>query len=217
MVKLLVLGALGVELADGDVVHVRGLQATLITELPAAESVVVSTDRLADALYGDDIPRQPLRAVHAHMTRLRRALRQWEPEVPGAEGLLAKATGYLLKVSPLESDAGQFLAELTWVRALEPTDAGAALEILEPAPHAVFASGRPLPGPVDAVMESVGRATWSHSLRSARPGGTIVVTGAISGADPIAHLNRIFWNEALSGSSAPPPAPSTNSAASWPS
>ncbi|MFJ6895180.1 zinc-binding dehydrogenase [Streptomyces hokutonensis] len=61
--------------------------------------------------------------------------------------------------------------------------------------HASFPSGMPLPEPVDAVMESVGRATWSHSLRSVRPGGTIVVTGATTGADPIAHLNRIFWNE----------------------
>ncbi|WP_331751245.1 zinc-binding dehydrogenase (plasmid) [Streptomyces globisporus] len=61
--------------------------------------------------------------------------------------------------------------------------------------HAAFPCGRPLPEPVDAVMESVGRATWTHTLRSVRPGGTIVVTGATSGADPIAHLNRIFWNE----------------------
>ncbi|MGH1554690.1 hypothetical protein ACRAWF_30530 [Streptomyces sp. L7] len=36
---------------------------------------------------------------------------------------------------------------------------------------------------------------WSHTLRSVRPGGTVVVTGATSGADPVAHLNRIFWNE----------------------
>lgn len=61
--------------------------------------------------------------------------------------------------------------------------------------HATFAVGRPLPEPVDAVMESVGRATWSHSLRSLRPGGSIVVTGATTGADANAHLNRIFWSE----------------------
>ncbi|MEU3520619.1 zinc-binding dehydrogenase [Streptomyces sp. NPDC006654] len=61
--------------------------------------------------------------------------------------------------------------------------------------HAAFPSGRPLPEPVDAVMESVGRATWAHTVRAVRPGGTIVITGATTGADPIAHLNRIFWNE----------------------
>jgi NADPH:quinone reductase-like Zn-dependent oxidoreductase len=61
--------------------------------------------------------------------------------------------------------------------------------------HATFPSCAPLPEPVDAVMESVGRATWTHSLRALRPGGTIVVTGATTGADPVAHLNRIFWQE----------------------
>ncbi|MFD6315268.1 zinc-binding dehydrogenase [Streptomyces nigra] len=61
--------------------------------------------------------------------------------------------------------------------------------------HAAFGSGERLPEPVDAVMESVGRATWHHSLKSVRPGGTIVVTGATSGADANAHLFRMFWNE----------------------
>ncbi|TXC99873.1 zinc-binding dehydrogenase [Streptomyces sp. ISID311] len=61
--------------------------------------------------------------------------------------------------------------------------------------HATFPCGPPLPEPVDAVMESVGRATWSHSMRSVRPGGTIVITGATTGADANAHLSRIFWSE----------------------
>ncbi|MER5339313.1 carboxyl transferase domain-containing protein [Streptomyces mirabilis] len=131
--RVLLLGALGVERSDGSVDYVRGFQATLITEFLAADSMVVSTDRLADALYGEDTPRQPLRAVHAHMTRLRRALRQWEPEGPGAERVLTKAAGYALKVSSSESDAGQFLAELNRARALARTEADAAVEILEPA------------------------------------------------------------------------------------
>ena len=37
---------------------------------------------------------------------------------------------------------------------------------------------------VDAVLETVGEATWSHSLKSLRPGGTIVVCGATSGQNP---------------------------------
>ncbi|MEV6167713.1 carboxyl transferase domain-containing protein [Streptomyces sp. NPDC051954] len=131
--RVLVLGSLGVERSDGTVAYLRGFQATLVTELLAADSAVVSTDRLADALYGEDIPRQPLRAVHAHVSRLRRALRQWEPEGPGVERLLTRATGYALKVSSLESDAGQFLAELTRARTLAGTDADSAVEILEPA------------------------------------------------------------------------------------
>src|SRR5690606_35405 len=45
----------------------------------------------------------------------------------------------------------------------------------------------------DAVMETVGQATWSHSLKSLRPGGTIVVSGATSGPAPSAELNRVFF------------------------
>jgi NADPH:quinone reductase-like Zn-dependent oxidoreductase len=56
-----------------------------------------------------------------------------------------------------------------------------------------FESGARLPERVDAVMETVGEATWSHSLRALKPGGTIVVCGATSGPLPPADLNRVFF------------------------
>jgi NADPH:quinone reductase-like Zn-dependent oxidoreductase len=56
-----------------------------------------------------------------------------------------------------------------------------------------FEPGARLPERVDAVIETVGRATWSHSLKSLRPGGTVVVSGATSGPDPSADLNRVFF------------------------
>ncbi|TAM89878.1 MAG: Zn-dependent oxidoreductase [Jatrophihabitans sp.] len=59
--------------------------------------------------------------------------------------------------------------------------------------HEAFESGARLPEKVDAVMESVGAATWSHSLRALRPGGTVVTCGATSGPNPPADLNRIFF------------------------
>jgi len=43
------------------------------------------------------------------------------------------------------------------------------------------------------VMETVGQATWAHSLKSLKPGGRIVVCGATSGAVPPADLNRVFF------------------------
>jgi NADPH:quinone reductase-like Zn-dependent oxidoreductase len=59
---------------------------------------------------------------------------------------------------------------------------------------AAFESGARLPERVDAVMETVGAATWSHSLRSLKPGGAVVISGATSGPDPKAtELNRIFF------------------------
>jgi NADPH:quinone reductase-like Zn-dependent oxidoreductase len=60
--------------------------------------------------------------------------------------------------------------------------------------HEVFESGERLPVKVDAVMETVGKATWSHSIRALRPGGTIVITGTTSGPDlDNAELTRIFF------------------------
>jgi NADPH:quinone reductase-like Zn-dependent oxidoreductase len=56
-----------------------------------------------------------------------------------------------------------------------------------------FETGARLPERVDAVMETVGEATWAHSLRALKPGGTIVVSGATSGAVPSADLNRVFF------------------------
>ena len=65
---------------------------------------------------------------------------------------------------------------------------------LELGAHEVVESGARLPQKVDAVMETVGRATWSHSIRSLRPGGTIVTSGATSGPKlDDAELTRIFF------------------------
>ncbi|NGO70128.1 zinc-binding dehydrogenase [Streptomyces boncukensis] len=56
--------------------------------------------------------------------------------------------------------------------------------------------GTRLPRRADAVLETVGAATWSHSVKSLRPGGTLVISGATSGANPSAtELNRIFFLE----------------------
>jgi len=65
---------------------------------------------------------------------------------------------------------------------------------LEIGAHEVFASGERLPVKVDAVMETVGAATWAHSIRSLRPGGAIVISGATSGPNPDdAMLTHIFF------------------------
>src|SRR6201995_223100 len=56
-----------------------------------------------------------------------------------------------------------------------------------------FESGARLPERVDAVMETVGKATWAHSIRSLKPGGTLVVTGATSGDASPAELTRVFF------------------------
>lgn len=56
-----------------------------------------------------------------------------------------------------------------------------------------FESGARLPERVDAVMETVGKATWGHTIRSLKPGGTVVVSGATSGDASPAELTRVFF------------------------
>ena len=61
--------------------------------------------------------------------------------------------------------------------------------------HTTAASGERLPDRVDVVLETVGDATWSHSLKSLVAGGRLVVAGATSGPNPPADLNRVFYRQ----------------------
>jgi NADPH:quinone reductase-like Zn-dependent oxidoreductase len=56
-----------------------------------------------------------------------------------------------------------------------------------------FEPGARVPERVDLVIETVGDATWSHSVKSLKPGGTIVVAGSTSGPAPSAELQRMFF------------------------
>jgi NADPH:quinone reductase-like Zn-dependent oxidoreductase len=100
--------------------------------------------------------------------------------VQGAGGGVATAAIALARAAGL----------MVWATSRDETKRKRALDI---GAHEVFESGQRLPGKVDAVIETVGRATWDHSLRSLRPGGTLVVSGATSGPDPSADLNRVFF------------------------
>ncbi|HEY5787402.1 MAG TPA: zinc-binding dehydrogenase [Microlunatus sp.] len=60
--------------------------------------------------------------------------------------------------------------------------------------HRGFAAGERLPERVDVVLDSVGAATWSHSINALRPGGRLVTVGTTSGAEPrSAELTKIFY------------------------
>jgi NADPH:quinone reductase-like Zn-dependent oxidoreductase len=93
--------------------------------------------------------------------------------VASAAIVLAKALGHTVFCTSREGSKRE--------RALE---AGADLAV-EP--------GTRLPDKVDVVIETVGAATWDHSLRALRPGGRVVVSGATSGPNPPADLNRVFF------------------------
>jgi NADPH:quinone reductase-like Zn-dependent oxidoreductase len=85
---------------------------------------------------------------------------------------------------------GKALGARVWVTSRDAAKRAAALAL---GADEAFESGARLPERVDAVMETVGEATWDHSLKSLRPGGAIVVSGATSGDAPSAQLNRVFF------------------------
>jgi len=77
-----------------------------------------------------------------------------------------------------------------WVTSRDEAKRAAALEL---GADAAFEPGARLPEKVDAVLETVGEATWKHSLRALKQGGTLVVAGATSGGAPSAELQRVFF------------------------
>jgi len=77
-----------------------------------------------------------------------------------------------------------------WVTGRSEAKRAAALEL---GAHQAFEPGARLPERVDAVMETVGEATWSHTLRALKPGGTVVISGATTGPNPPADLARVFF------------------------
>jgi NADPH:quinone reductase-like Zn-dependent oxidoreductase len=56
-----------------------------------------------------------------------------------------------------------------------------------------FESGARLPDRVDAVIETVGEATFSHSVKAVRPGGRVIVCGSTSGPTTTLELQRLFF------------------------
>src|SRR5947209_5423634 len=77
-----------------------------------------------------------------------------------------------------------------WVTARAEDKRAQALEL---GADQAFEAGARLPERVDVVVETVGEATWGHSVRSLRPGATLVVSGATTGQAPPAELGRIFF------------------------
>jgi NADPH:quinone reductase-like Zn-dependent oxidoreductase len=80
----------------------------------------------------------------------------------------------------------------TWVTSRSEAKRAKALDL---GADAAFADGERLPERVDAVMDSVGQATFKHSLRALRPGGLLVTVGATSGTSVDPELSRVFLNQ----------------------
>jgi NADPH:quinone reductase-like Zn-dependent oxidoreductase len=102
--------------------------------------------------------------------------------VQGASGGVATA------LVQLGSAAGYRM----WVTGRSEEKRAAALAL---GAEQAFEPGARLPERVDGVMESVGKATWAHTMRALKPGGVVVTCGATTGFDPSAELNRVFFTQ----------------------
>ncbi|MHB8659717.1 MAG: zinc-binding dehydrogenase [Solirubrobacteraceae bacterium] len=106
---------------------------------------------------------------------------------PGHTVLIQGATGGVATaLTVLASAAGARV----WVTSRSPDKRDRAREL---GASEAFEAGARLPERVDAVMETTGQATWGHSLRSLKPGGRLIVSGATTGDAPSAELSRVFF------------------------
>ena len=106
---------------------------------------------------------------------------------PGATILVQGATG---GVATALTVLGSAAGIRVWVTGRSEEKRAKALEL---GADQAFEPGARLPERVDAVMETTGKATWGHSMRALKPGGTIVISGATTGDASPAELNRIFF------------------------
>jgi NADPH:quinone reductase-like Zn-dependent oxidoreductase len=107
--------------------------------------------------------------------------------VPGQTVLVQGASGGVATAATVLASAA---GARVWVTSRSEEKRAQALRL---GAEQSFESGARLPERVDAVMETVGQATWKHTIRSLKPGGTVVVSGATSGDAPPAELTRVFF------------------------
>ena len=108
---------------------------------------------------------------------------------PGQTVLVQGASG---GVATALVELGKAAGFRVWVTGRSEEKRQAALAL---GAEQAFESNARLPERVDGVMETVGEATWSHSVKSLKPGGVLVTSGATTGFNPGAELNRIFFTQ----------------------
>ena len=181
---------------DGDPLFCRDMamfsegpyQGTLAEYVPVPAANLIP---LPEAVGFDAAACLPTAYLTAYrMLFVRAALRPGDTVlVHGATGGVATATIQLARAAGVEviatsRDAGKRQAALQLgAKAALGTDRESSKQV------AALTGGRG----VDAVIETVGEATWEFSLRAVRIDGTIVVAGATSGDGPPAQLRRVFW------------------------
>ncbi|SMD13949.1 BTAD domain-containing putative transcriptional regulator [Kibdelosporangium aridum] len=105
--------------ADGEPVRIAETKVrALLADLLAHEGKLVTTDRLIEDLWGDQLPANPKNTLQTRVWQLRKAI--------GADRVLSHPSGYQLRFDPDEVDMLRFEALVTQARQ-EPPSAKARL------------------------------------------------------------------------------------------
>lgn len=112
--------------ADGHPVRLGGpLHQRLLAVLLAHRGRVVSLDRLADAVWGDDPPTTARATLQTHVSKLRRSL-----SCSATATIVRRGDGYVLDVEPGAVDIDRFEDGLDRARHALAADPRAALELV---------------------------------------------------------------------------------------
>ncbi|MFF5935930.1 BTAD domain-containing putative transcriptional regulator [Streptomyces sp. NPDC012508] len=121
-----VLGETAVRTEDGRLVRVPELKVrVLLASLLVDPGRPVATHRLVDDLWGEEPPGNPVRALQAKVSQLRRVLE--EAETGGRDLVLSRAPGYQLALPDGALDADRFTALAARARAVPDPAPRAAL------------------------------------------------------------------------------------------
>src|SRR5690242_2943582 len=118
------LGPLEVRRGDETLALGGAKQRALFAILLLHANHVVSRERLAELLWGDEPPPTADHVIEVYVSQLRRVL---EPDGAPYQLLLRKPAGYLLQVSPSDIDVNQFASLVEGARAAQPAEAAAQL------------------------------------------------------------------------------------------
>ena len=104
-----ILGPLEVLDDEGRTIQPGQTERQLLAMLLLHPGEAVSTDRLADAMWGEDLPANPQNALQARVSRLRKLV--------GRETIVTRTPGYAIEIDPGSIDARRFEQLLTAGRA----------------------------------------------------------------------------------------------------
>jgi DNA-binding SARP family transcriptional activator len=120
-----ILGPLEVTAHDGPVTLGGTKPRALLAMLLLHANEVVSSDHLAEALWGEQPPSTAQKALQVHVSQLRKAL--------GYAAIETRSTGYVLAFEPTALDANRFRSLHEQARALLATEPARARPLLEQA------------------------------------------------------------------------------------